>query len=449
MNKKRWALVVLCVLLILGYIKFFYKTYSVTVVPKSADYIIALDVKRITNTVIWNIITTPSQWKKISFSPGHKGAISWKDMVKLPDYVLAFHVSDQPANIWYTVAEIKDKDDFAKGLQQYQFEKLDSSTYASKQTGIQFFKHDDQLLVTNATVTSNNYLLQVANELFSQKKYIAKETLEKAVDAKSHLAIFIPANNFLQDAAVISGNFDKNKIEINCALSPNKQFRFTENNFSYSSGSLCTFGFTQPPVSVFNLLSTTGKENISKVLNTDMDSLFLQSNKNYSLDISSIKTRVDSAISYTYDEDFNKVEKSVVNTVEEPAFNFTITGDSISNIYNYWQHNNKLEFAEAGELFKPVPFVKSYCSKKTATALNITAANYQAAATDKMVNAVLFLNLLLTKIPNDLLRYLPDDIIKAIANIESAQVKINKEKEQLSLNAIFQKKNNDLPVIYW
>lgn len=439
---------VLLGLVLFGYIKLFYKTYAVTAVAANADCIVALDVKRITNTILWNMITTPGQWKKISFSSGKKTEVSWKDMVNIPDYVLAFHVKGQPFNTWYMVLQVKDENDFARGLQFYHFKQLDSNRYAGKDYPCSFFKQGDKILVTNDASENNADLPLVANELFIQKKYIAKQTLEKAIDAKSHLAIYLASDNFLEEPAVIAGNFDKNKIEMSCTLQPKKKFIFTENNFNCNSTSLCTFALTQPSNVLFSLLSTSDKSNISKALNQDIDSVFLSSNKNYNLEISDIKTRTDSAISYTYDDDFNKVEKKVVNTVQEPAFNFTITGDSVTGIYNYWQRNNKLEPTDAGQLFTSMPFVKSYC-KTSATALNIMAANYQPASADRNIQAVLFFKLMLTKIPNDLLRYLPDAMAKAIANLESIEFTTNKGQEHLNIYCVLKKKNNDLPVISW
>lgn len=40
--------------------------------------------------------------------------ISLKDMFVLPDYIVAFHANNQPADIWYTLLTIKDKTDFEK-----------------------------------------------------------------------------------------------------------------------------------------------------------------------------------------------------------------------------------------------------------------------------------------------------------------------------------------------
>lgn len=448
MNKKKWALLFLFGALVFGYVKLFYKTYNEDTVAKSADCIITLDVKRITTTLIWNFITTPSQWKVGNiFKSGGKKEISWKDMVEIEDYIFAFHVNNQPANVWYVLLKIKNENDFTKGLLQYNFKKLNSNLYLSNNLGIQFLKNGNKILVTNYTTENNSYLALVADEIFIKKSYSSKESLKKTIDANSHLTVYLAANKFLQHDGIITGNFDKNKIEINCSLTQNTLYNFTENNFSYSANSLFTLGFTQPSAAVYGLFSDSSKNKVSKAISINIDSLIRHDNKYYSIELTGIEPRIDSAITYAYDDDFNKVEKVVVNNVLEPAYNFNIAGDSVTNIYNYFLNNKKLEQTDTGQLFTAMPFVKSYCNIKGETLLNITAANYFAQPANKNINCILFLNLLLTKIPASLLKYLPNDLIKATANIESIHLLANKKNEQLIINCLLQKKKNDLPII--
>jgi len=448
MNKKRWALLVFCIALIVGYIKLFYKTWNINVVAKNADCIVAIDVKRITNTVIWNIITTPSQWKSGNvFSGSKKKQISWKDMIEVPDYILPFHISGQPANTWFVVLKIKDDNDFNAGLTVYHFEKLNSNEYVSDELGIRFFRNGEQVLVTQQRADTTNYLAVVANELFTEKAYVEKKKLEKAIAAKSHLAVYIAANNFLQEAAVIKANFDKKKIEITSTLIPARKYGFTENIFLYSPNSLFTGGFTQPSSSVYNLLTDSTKNHISKAVGFNIDSLLLPDNKYYALDIESIKSRIDSAITYTYDDDFNKVEKKVVNNIQEPAFNFYASGENAKTFYTYCLHNNKIEQTDSKQFFTGIPFVKSYFDTTIFKGLNITSANYILPKTESKFAGILFLNLSLSKIPADLFKYFPDDATKVLSNIESIQLEANKKDQQLIINFFMQKKKNDLPVI--
>jgi len=446
MTHTKWALVLLAAILVFGYIKFFYKTYSESAVVNSADCIIVLDVKRITNTLIWQYITTPGQWKVGRLFPKKDDKVSWKDMFVLPDYVFAFHAKGQPANAWYMLLTIKDKTNFEKGLAQFQFEKINDHELVNKAQGIRFYIQDNQVLAGNAAVADTTYLAAIAHELFTKKNYVAKATLSKAINAKSHLAVYIAANKFLQEDAVIAGNFNKQKIEIKSAITPAPQIEFTEADFTFNSGYLSAAGFTQPSQAVYALLNSAHKEKISKVLNVNIDSLMLQSNKTYSLNLAAIRQKADSAITYTYDDEFNKVEKVVVNNIAEPAFNFTITGDSVPAIYNHLLRSNKLEVTPAGYLFTPMPLVKSYCSI-TNNLLAITSVNYAEAEQDEAINAIFFFNVAVEKIPADIQKYLPGYLIKGISNFSAIKISAVKNKEQVLLSAVISKRKNKLPLI--
>jgi hypothetical protein len=447
MNKKKWALLVFVGLLIFGYIKLFYKTISATSVPKSADVIVAIDVKRVTNTLIWDFITTPSKWSLGSKKTSTVEAIGWMDMLKIPDYVFAFHVKGQPSYAWYTLLEVKDETVFDKGITQQHFVKKDNNIYLNLDLGIAIYKQAEKILVTGVATTTNENLDQVVQELFYKKLYTSKDLLSNIADAKSHLAIHFNANKYLQTPTIIAANFNNQKVEIHSALTPNKEFDFTESNFTFSPNSLCALGFTQPTTAVYNLLNDSAKANISRTLSINIDTLLQASNKFYELDLDGIKSRTDSAITYTYDDNFNKIEKAVVNKVEEPSFNFSIVGDSVKTIFNTWLHNSTFEETQAGNLFKPMPFVKSYCTVQNEKLLKITSANYAATKADKSSNCVFFINIELAKLPGSMLKYLPNNVAKAIANIESLGFLLKKENEKLLLEGSIIKKENKLPFI--
>ncbi len=440
MNKKSWVLLLLIGGLAFGYIKLFYKKLDLAAVPKSADSIIALDVKRITNTILWNIITTPSQWKISSNKSKKSDEVEWKDIIDIPDFVLLFHIKEQPITTWYTLLKIKNEDNFTKGLLQQHFVQQDSSLFLNTALGILLYKKEGKILVTNWATATKRDVAKVAEELFVQKEFIAKETLTKIVDANSHVAMHFTANKFFGKDGIVSANFDKGKIEIKGTLTPNNQLDFKENNFTYSANSLLTIGFTQPTASVYGLINDTVKTNISKAMNLNIDSLLLKSNRYYQLDITSILPRIDSAITYTYDDDFNKVEKVVVNNVEEPAFEFSIVGDSISTILNNWQMDKKIEQTNNGNLFLPIPFVKSYCTKKNDSVLTIISNNYIQSPANKNSNCLLFVHLLFAKAPISLLKYLPDYIQKAIVNLESLDLVAQKEKASIEVKCVILKK---------
>ncbi len=444
MRKRKWALLILVILLFVGYIKLFYKTWSEKAVPASADCVVALDVKRVTNTLLWNLITTPKEWKTGKLFSKKSADTSWRDMFSIPDYILAFHSKDQPANNWYVSLSRKSKDGFEAGLKKFEFEKINGHEFASRPAGLYLFVQDENILVAKASIGDSNGVRQVARELFTDKKFIARTGLEKAIDAKSHLAVYLPANTFLKEAAVVSANFDKEKISISGAILPASQYIFREENFLYSSGSLSALGFTQPPPALYSLLDEATKEKISTAINLHMDSVFAQNNTSYSLNLQGIKERADSAITYTYDDEFNKVEKLTVNTIQEPAFTFFINGSNISSVYHYLQQNNKLESTAAGEVFLPMPLVRSYCREKTGSTLSITAFNYDDPKADAGIKAVLFFRLAFTKIPTNLLRYLPDALSGNMENLDELNFAVTRKNEQLHITGMLTKRKNSL-----
>ena len=441
MSKKKWALGILFIILATGYLKLFYKTWSEKAVPASADCVVALDVKRITNTLLWNLVTTPTQWSIGKIFSKKARDTSWRDMVSMPDYVLAFHAKAQPANAWYVLLDINSHAGFEAGLKKFEFEKISSNEFVSNPAGIYLFVNNDKVLAGKARVEDSSLVRQVAKELFTEKKFISHKELEKAIDAKSHLAVYIAANGLLQEPGIVTANFDKEKIRIAGAFIPGKQYPFKEESFIYPAGSLCVLRCTQPPPAVFDLLN---KSSLSRSLSMDVDSVFIQSNTSYSLNLQEIKERTDSAITYTYDDEFNKVEKMVLNNIQEPSFNFFINGQNISPVYNYLQRNNKLENTATGDVFLPMPLVRSYCRKGSESSLSITAFNYGEPKADTGIRAILFFRLLLTKIPKNLLKYLPDTVTKSLSNIEELSFAVTKKNEQIHITGMLSKRKNSL-----
>jgi len=424
----------------------FYKTYSKTAVPQSADCIVAADVKRITNTLIWNFITTPSQWKKFSLSSKKTKEISWDDMVKLPDYILAFHIHNQPKSVWYALLDIKDTTNFYTGLQQFQFAKINDHEFVNRANSIYLFVQDEKVLVATASEERRNDVSAAANELFIKKTFMPDSSIKKVIQAKSHLVAYLQPNEFLNNETIVTANFDKEKIEITGNLVPGAKLNFTENNFKYASNSLCALAFTQPPVNLLTFINSTYKEKIATALNFNIDSLLQPQNSWYSLNLNEIKNRVDSAVTYTYDDEFNKIEKMTVNNIQEPSFDFTITGNKSAAFNDYLLHTKKIEVTNAGNIFLPMPLVKTYCFQKNTNQLNITSANYGKTTTDKTINAVFFINMVVSKIPQNLVNYLPETFKRTVYNFDVLNVAVVKKENQLVLNIVVHKKKNDLPL---
>lgn len=447
MNRRKWMLLVFITLLLAGYLKLFYKTWSEKTVPASADHVLALDVKRITNTLLWQFITTPSQWKPGNiFRKKTSKEVSWRDMVALPDYVFGFHIKGQPASNWFVLLNIKNKKDFEAGLKQFAFERINDQEFANAEKGIYLLVQDNQLLVGKVPAVDSVRVRRVANELFTAQKFINKSILEKAIAAKSHLAVYLSAGDFLKEPALLTANFNKTEIKINGSLSPLEQYSFSEERFTYDSRAVFAAGFSQPPPALYNLLPVAEKEKLSKAISLPLDSVMLPANTLYSIQLQQMKEQVDSAITYTYDDEFNKVEKLIVNRIQEPSFLFSIKGKKINDLYQYLQQNNKLEQTPAGVVFLPMPLVKTYCTRQADSLLTLTAYNYSTTTSTESKQAVFFFHSSAANIPAAQWRYFPGTIASALSNVEEIGLIAVKKDELILITGACIKKKNDKPL---
>lgn len=367
-------------------------------------------------------------------------------MVSLPDYVFGFHVKNHPVSNWFVLLNIKNQKDFEAGLKQFAFERINNQEYASAEKGIYLFVQDDKLLAGKAPVADSNRVRRVAKELFTDRTFMPEAELEKAIAAKSHLAVYLSPGDFLKEPAVITAGFNKTEIRISGSLSPQRQYAFSEEKFTYDKQSVFAAGFCQPPPALYNLLPVAGKEKLSKAINLQVDSVMLPGNTSYSLQLQELKEKMDTAITYTYDEEFNKVENLTINKIQEPSFLFFIKGNDINPLYRYLQQNNKLEQSASGAVFLPMPLVKTYCSRQADSLLVLTAYNFAAGTASEKKQAVFFFHSAPEKIPAAQWRFFPGTITSALSNMAEIELTAVKNGEQILITGTCTKKKNNRPL---
>ncbi len=455
MKKVRWLLIIIILIGVTIWFCFFHKTYSNKTVAASADMVLAVDVKRNTNTVIAYFITHPTEWnlRTVFNTTKIDTSFNWKNAINIPDYIFIFHSKNQPENIYYSVLTIKHEEDFEKGLVTYHFKQglkeNDKTEYYSTQLGVALIKKDDQILITTL-VKDRNLLHAVANEIFTKNEYINSTTLAKIIAPANHFSIFIKKNNFLQDDAVINGNFFTGELNIDATFLPNKEFYFTENTFNVCSKSLLNIAFTQPATSVYKLIPDSIKSNISTAINFNIDSILIAPNKNYNIDIAGFKTRIDSAITYDYDDNFNKREHVVKNEIQEPDFNCSIVTNNPNQLFQYWKNNKNIQQDSVGNLFVSVPFVKSYVYNNLQDTLLITSNNYDNNAIEKF-NCIACLYFNTNKLPANAFKYLPDYLSNLLINIASINSVVTKDNDRILFKLTVSTTNKSKPFLlsFW
>ena len=419
MKGKKWGLVIAMVVFSAACFFLFFKTFSEKNVAENADHIISLDTKRITNTIIWTYITTPSLWKTGKLFSS-KSQVDWKDMVKIPDYVFIFHITGQPPNAWYTVLEVKDEDDFKEGLALYGFVNVTpSNRVVSKKAGLAFVRYQNKLLVGNAGVEDTTLISETAERLFMQNKHIVRENLQQHIDIANHVAWTFSGNDFVKNISGGAG-FDKERIHSMVNIILSEPCNMSQSVFSKSIDIPANLAFTQPSAILYKHIPDASRQKASRWLNFNIDSLFLPSNNYYQLLVGKFVNKTDTAVSYEYDADFNPIEKRVVNNVLQPSFELKVNGKNARDIYNYWSNNGIIDKTTEGDLFTSMPFVKSYCSVKEDSLLIIRSNNWnvfsKTALTDSCFLSASINTLMLS---DSVMKYLPASLLPLVQKIAS------------------------------
>jgi hypothetical protein len=438
MKKRYWLILLLLAIGIFGYIKLFCSSINKSAVPSNADMVATIDVKKVIRTVVWDIVTHTSKWKIKSSSSVDTDAVDLKDVFVLPDYAHAFHIKGEPANNWYIILQIADENLFTKALKQYGFTALFKKQYTNTDKKIGIVKYGSNIIVSSFALDSTNNL-NVLLESFAKNEFLPAEKLKQIASTNCHFTLYIAANNFLQKDAIVKANITNDNIIIDGELNPKEAFSFIENNFANNSNAMLGLGFTQPTKAVYNAIADVDKANIAKAIGVNMDTLFMPSNKYYQLQLDGIFPRIDSAISYTYDDDFNAIQKVVVNNVDEPMYNFVVVGDSVQKIYNNWVSNKTIVSDNGAQLFRPMPLVKSYCTIKDRNVLEIAPKNFSRTVATENVKAVFYANILLQKIGEKYLKYFPDDVKKALQKVSKLNIICNKNNNTLVLKGNIEK----------
>lgn len=322
MKKKLFAL---AFLLLAGtvYFVFYYQKDTKIFSPKEADAIILVDTKKLTRKYVYSLAGHPSLW----FESKGKNKISFKKSgVKIPDFLQVFHLKNSKVSNWYSVFELEDRKTFLLFLKQQKFTDL----------GNQMFRKDlvfIKIWGRNCIVgSSSDDFERINNQLFHS----------------------FQANLFDADALVTNGlgsiilNTKKGSHNLSVELRHDEiEIRNQSDSYDPSpviSKLLKTDSFLETKLDAENI------KNFSSIF----DKTFADSSS-----INQIKASVhleevnDTIITYSYDDNFNEVEKKTFQKIIQP--NYIIDFQSLNPEKTKLYFQNK-KWINGQNQFTAIPF---------------------------------------------------------------------------------------------
>ncbi|MCY1659374.1 hypothetical protein [Chryseobacterium sp. SL1] len=322
MKKKLFVLVFL---LLAGtvYFVFYYQKDTKIFSPKEADAVILIDTKKLTREYVYNLVGHPSLW----FGSKKKNTISFrKSGVEIPDFLQVFHLKNSKVSNWYSVFELEDRKTFLSFLKQQKFTDLGNQVFRKDQIFI-------KILGKNLIVGSSSDDFDRVNVQLSNNSQV---------------------NLFDADSLVTNGlgsiilNTKKGSHNLSVELR-HDEIEIRNQSDSYD-----------PSPAISKLLKTDSfletemnAENI-KSFSSIFDETFADSSSINQMKVSVHLEEVnDTIITYSYDDNFNEVEKKTFQKIIQP--NYIIDFQSLNPEKTKLYFQNK-KWINGQKQFTAIPF---------------------------------------------------------------------------------------------
>ncbi|MDN5395087.1 MAG: hypothetical protein L0G39_00035 [Chryseobacterium sp.] len=325
MKKKKLIVPLILLLAAAFYFVFFHKDKTLNLVPKDADVVVLIDVKKLTRQYLSNLIAHPSKWS--GSKTKDKKEISLKDSgIKIPDFLQIFHLKNTRFSEWYSVVELKDPQKFSAFLKSRQF--------ISK--GKNLFRRD-QLFIK---IEGENGIIGTSALAFDPINKVLIQSSEKnTLNADQLISHSTGSISFISGQKIQNFSIELKADEI-------------EIKNTADTGILAS------------VISEVQKRNHFLAIELDARNVknyahFLDKNLIDSAQINYFKTTADleqvndTIISYGYDDNFNEIEKKTVQKIIQPNYIIDLQSQVPEKAWSYFQNK---KWINTRNQFTAIPF---------------------------------------------------------------------------------------------
>lgn len=332
---KKLKFIVLPILVIVAtvvYFVFFYQDKKLKLVPKTADVIVLVDIKKLTRQYISSYIIHPSQW--LGGEKKDKKTTSLQESgMRIPDFLQIFHIKNTRFSHWYTVIELKDQQKFLAFLKERKFVNAGGSLFRKEQI---FIKIDGE-----------NCILGTSDRGFQNiEEHLLKFSDKESLNADDFIHNTLGSISFISERKIQNFSIELKSDEI--------EIKNTSKSEAFNS-----------------LLSKLQKKN--QFLDVELDAKniknytsFFNKNLEDSTHINSFKANADlqqvndTIVSYSYDDNFNEIEKKTYQKIIQPNYIIALQSSTPERTWEYFQYK---KWINAQNQFTAIPFQPNYISK--------------------------------------------------------------------------------------
>ncbi|NML69853.1 hypothetical protein HHL23_08585 [Chryseobacterium sp. RP-3-3] len=334
MNKKKLIAPLILLLAAAIYFVFFYTDKTLKLVPRNADAVVLIDVKKLTRQYISNLVVHPSKWS--GSKTKDKKEISLKDSgIRIPDFLQIFHLKDTRFSEWYSVVELKDPQKFITFLKNHHFVNKGKDLFQKDQIFIKI-EGENGIIGTSASAFET-----IKNQLFQSS---GKNTLT----ADQFIAHTAGSISFISGQKIQNFSIELKADEI-------------EIKNTTDVGTLASLISEVQKKNHF-LEAELDARNVKNYARFFNKSLIDSSQINYFKATADLEQVNDTVISYGYDDNFNEIEKKTVQKIIQPNYAINLQSSVPEKTWEYFQHK---KWINAQNQFTAIPFQPNHIDRRS------------------------------------------------------------------------------------
>lgn len=357
-----WILLVVVFMSLIGYWWRYGRSGKANfVLPKKANALINIDLRQLEKTIFWDAIYHPmSYWEESNDDDSDDDKPS--KGITFPKQI-AFFVLQKHADILFSQPLPVKSDDFQEFADTLVFKnewELVAKQFVYDDEKQLFYLWDDQKMGVAFAKRAHADFVQttIADLLAGENCILLPDHLsEKLNQGVHHFTIWQKQSVLTNNEPVfLYGNFEKGSMIIQGEIP--FQYSFLEKNNFFKSTDTDVLTISMNLNENNFSFSDSFKRSFQKVTHLELDSFFQYSTGEFNLKVPRIETKIDSIVTYEYDDDFNKIEKISTQEIVAPEVIVHLESKKNGLLAEYFKRRGIVKDIDGKSRFVGLPFVE-------------------------------------------------------------------------------------------
>ena len=351
------VLIIISILFTVGYFRYNPTVNLINTIPVYADVVVRVNLREIEYNMMKDAVKHPFFYFESTKSSGNtKNRLSLFDEVVIPADIFFYTNYSNLKNTWVSsVIEIKDKASLRSFFKQEKLigKREGNIEYFTDKNKLYFISNDElRVLFSFGEITK---IKEKINFVINNKAYLIEEdnVLCKLKNSNELIVISTKKEDFFElgiddESLLLKGKLSKN----NNLFLPYKVIEKRNSLVSISGNINSNL--------LFGLIEKQQKNKFKNLTNLSLDSIHNHWNGNFDIELKFFRTINDTVVTYEYDDDFNKVEKTTIQKNITPDINIKLGG---TTLFDYLDSKDAIKSVDGENLLVINPFFKTYAGE--------------------------------------------------------------------------------------